>query len=461
MPAVSVCDKKFTKNYRLSYLKQGIDKLHEFPNLKAILNNFSDFSIEEYDSNVFLNWLCRANKVEKIKLMEMQSDNSLLAKGLIQNEKNDQLRAQKTLNELEILFHNYLKLSERTNKQKNDIIRKMTSFGYENNQSIGIFRELYLYLQLKKNTSISEITFDDFANSNHDFRIKVNGYEINLEITGLGPNKVDLILREAFTEVGLKTINLLPLDMQLLLEINVKYLKKDKAEFEKEYIVKLLSDSIDNLMPILKNTDSGALFDKDLFGQTSMSLYNFFEFYKNPEFGVSSYPIMKIFERMTESEEALFFLKNTKSDLIVDTPIEMFSNSKSDNKKCIQLSPWHISWNEAEKERIEARLNQLQRTLEYKLRKNQLEGQKNPILVVQFDDFFFSGYDSNLIEKQNFIDRISPIVTKTFEIINKELTLDVYGVFIYESIFSKGIFFPNQYLKLDQEFFNSISLLMN
>ncbi|MHA1224181.1 MAG: hypothetical protein ACTSP3_13215, partial [Candidatus Heimdallarchaeaceae archaeon] len=363
--------------------------------------------------------------------------------------------------EIEHLLANILGFHNLSRSKQNTIKSRMNSFRRRDNLNKGIFLELYLYSQMITNSNITQILYENFVNSHHDFRIVVKDTEFNLEVTGLGENNVNQILEKSFRNAGEYLLNIMPEDCLLNLYIDIRKLKNHDDIFDENYSTNLLKSTIDTLKPILFISDSTVNFSENAFLKgTNCTLYQLYKFYNQKVIDAfQEENIFKVITKLIESQVNDEFLNSIMSSDIIELPIVSYLNTTLPGRKCAEIASWHLFPTLSEEERIEARINQIKRKLIVKLDKNQLENQINPILVFHFSEFPFSNYSNDVLTMFDFLQEILPVVKHCFKEQNKRAISNILGIVFYEEYLEKGIFVKNPFIKIEEEIEGKIKLI--
>lgn len=396
------------------YLNRAQKQIRKYPTLYSILGKFDKFTSEKYDHNILLN-MSSWSYEDKTKLKTISkitnSSDSIVKKMLRMNRVIETKYYLNILKELELLFRSDIDLNLFKKERREDIKAKMNSFDKDNN--LGIFRELYLYLQLKRNTFVSDIVFDNIPKSNHDFRFKVNGTEFNSEVTSLGVSIVEKNILNSFKTVGDMYIAFIPKGSNIQLDVDIERIKHKTKGFEENHITKVLSDSIKLILS--RNTLSQNLPNK--------------------------------------RKEKKYPRNITIKDSLISTPIVGFTDFEA--KKGTKCITFRIVG--SEEKRINAKLHQLKLRVKQKLEFNQLRGQKNPLLILQFTDVFFHRYSDYNFVNNEFLNKLTPIINQSFSDLKK--SSDILGVIFYEDNLKNGIFFGNPDIAIGKRTKSDLNLI--
>lgn len=441
----TVCNQPFKDSYIQEYLKKGQKQIQKYSMLYSILGDFDMFIPEKYDHNIllnFLSWSYEDDEILDTDSIIKSGSGSLIEKMRKINKIIEKRYHLNILNEIELLFKNDINLSLLKKNKREDIKAKMKSFDKDNNQ--GLFQELHFFMQLKRNSMISDIIYENIPESNHDFRFTFKETEFNMEVTSLGVTEIEKIISNSFKIVGEKFVDDIPKTSNIRLDVNIERLRSKTNRFEEEYIIKLLSVTIQNLLPILTLSETHGSFSKKFFENDSSSLLQFCKYYMREEASTYNLPIVKALNKLSKTKRGKSYLRETKTKDIFDTPIVSFLNSRAEKGvKCITFSLLVV-----EEKRIKAKLKQIKNRLEEKLEFNQLANQKNPILVIQFADVFFHKYSDSNLSNSEFLNRITPIVNQCFE--DLKVPTNIFGVIIYEEDLDKGIFIENPKISIEK-----------
>ena len=215
-------------NYRADFLSNGKEAIKEFPTLFSILGDFPDFEEEKYDSNLFL-------------VLASTSKYDIFRKG--PNEES-----YERMQQYESLLRK-IKLEDFKKEKRNDIIKKMNSFDNQQNRSVML--ELEFLRQLKEHEKIKSVIYNDFPNSNHDYRISLDGIDFNLELTGLGESKPNEILRNSFFNIAKELLKFIPTDKMLIIDLKTDTLLNEEDKMDVNYIFNLVVQRMEIILPII------------------------------------------------------------------------------------------------------------------------------------------------------------------------------------------------------------------
>lgn len=406
-------------------LDKARDKLKEFPTISSIVDNFNLANRENHTKNLFLN------------LLNASVSDAFL--GGKPNEKyNETLKViESTLREL---------LEKLSRNKKNNLIIRLKSFGNNHRE---IINEIEFLIELKQNSNVSNIEYENENLGNHDFNINILEEEFNIEQTCLGKGKIQQIVEKAFNLASKEIIERIPKKILLKIDVDTDKILKEKDNSVEE-IKKILMKDYDNLERILLVDLNGSCRVDNNIGSHDKSLYEIKDLYEYyDEFG-------QRLKKLLESDEGIGYLKTKKVGEIVNSSITHFIigpakfGSVSIHSQCIWPS-------RAESLRKESLARQLSRRIKEKINDRQLKGKINPFIAVRFEDFIFMNYssESDIWWEENF-NELEDIVESVFkETGNKE----ILGVLLYENTIKKSRFVKNSNIEIGKDTLTKIDLL--
>ena len=401
-------------------------KLKEFPTLQKIMGNFNSENKNNHTENFLLN------------LMSMFGANFY---------SNDELtKYSKFLMELDNLIKDLI--PSLSKEKKNNLIKRLNIFGKENFE---LMNELEFLSELKGNQKISEISYENTILGNHDFNIKIDGEEFNVEITSLSKSQIQQIIENAFKSASEEIFSAIPKKIYLQIEVVTDRLLNEENNDAVKIKSKIMND-YDKLKNIIwADPDGLCRIEKNL-GNPTNSLYDIkdlFGYYQ--EFG----------QRMTKllsSSEGISYLKNVSVGDITESSIVSFIISSA-KFGTVEIHSQCLCPSKSEDLRKNSLIKQLKRRIEYKIVSGQLSGKKNAIIAIRFEDFAFMHYssDSDIWWEENGKE-LKEIVTSVFlENKNKE----ILGILLYENTIKKSRFFQNPNILIDKDILKKIEVLKN
>lgn len=412
-------------NYRSNYLVHGQETIKQFPLLYKILKDFPDFSESMYSQNYFLMLASKA----KYDIFQNGPNNSCYNK----------LKKYEALLK-ESAFENF-KL-----KKRNDIAKKMNSFDKQQNHAI--CKELEFLMQLKNHGKIKEIIYDNFEDSNHDFRIQVDGIYFNLEFTSTADSEPSKILKKSFDKIAEELIKYIPDGKYLKLDLKSDLLLNENNKMDENYIYNLVIEKTKEIFPIIFAKDDGYCSIETRMGDPNKPFYEFRDYYKHyREWG-------ERLSTLLQSEEGKKFLMSKSFASLGKFPISRFMYTSSQDKlvEIHSQSQWPSPSEEARKIAL---LNQVNRLVTSKIEKGQLEGQENPIIVIQFADVIFDEY---LNETDPFgPGKLSELKEQIMNSFKETSDSDILGVILIEDYLLKSKFIPNPNIGINDDLLSKIS----
>jgi len=412
-------------NYRSNYLVHGQETIKQFPLLYKILKDFPDFSESMYSQNYFLMLASKA----KYDIFQNGPNNSCYNK----------LKKYEALLK-ESAFENF-KL-----KKRNDIAKKMNSFDKQQNHAI--CKELEFLMQLKNHGKIKEIIYDNFEDSNHDFRIQVDGIYFNLEFTSTADSEPSKILKKSFDKIAEELIKYIPDGKYLKLDLKSDLLLNENNKMDENYIYNLVIEKTKEIFPIIFAKDDGYCSIETRMGDPNKPFYEFRDYYKHyREWG-------ERLSTLLQSEEGKKFLMSKSFASLGKFPISRFMYTSSQDKlvEIHSQSQWPSPSEEARKIAL---LNQVNRLVTSKIEKGQLNGQENPIIIIQFADVIFDEY---LNETDPFgPGKFNELKEQIMNSFKETSDSDILGVILIEDYLLKSKFIPNPNIGINDDLLSKIS----
>jgi len=415
-------------NHRVDFLSNGKEAIKEFPTLFSILGDFPDFEEEKYDSNIFL-VLASTSKYDIFK-------------------RGPNKESYERMQQYEALLSE-IKLEDLKKEKRNDIVKKMNSFDKQQNHSVLL--ELELFRQLKEHEKIKSVIYNDFLDSNHDYRISLDDIDFNLELTGLGESKPNEILRNSFFKIAGESLKFIPNDKMLIIDLKTDTLLNEENKMDENYIFNFVMQRMKNILPIILVKNNSYCRINTNMGKSTEKLYD----------------IRDIFEYYNDWGERLALLCNTQEGetYLKDTPLSIFDYFPVSSfgffdarGKLVEVHSQSVFPSEAENLREKALLNQLENLADYKLKKNQLLGQENSILIIQFQDILFRGYsDEREMLSGDYLKKIKRRILKAFEK-NPEYN-NILGIILIENFLTNSIFVPNPNIIIQTSVYSKLELM--
>ncbi|MCD4677828.1 MAG: hypothetical protein K8S18_17810 [Desulfobacula sp.] len=399
-------------DYRVDFLSNGKEAIKEFHTLSSILNDFRDFEEEKYDSNIFL-------------VLASTSKHDIFCKGPNKESYERLKHYEALLNDIEI--------KDYKPEKRNAIFKKMNSFDKQQNRSIML--ELEFLRQLKQHEKIINVIYDDFLDSNHDYRITLDGIDCNLELTGLGESEPNKILRKSFFKIANELLKFIPTDKMLKIDLKTDTLLNEKKQMDEKYICNLVVQGIKNIRPIILVKNNSYCIINTEMGEFTKNLFDIREIFKYyNDWG----------ERLAllcKTQEGEAYLKDTYLSIFKYFPISSFDFCDAKGK-LVEVHSQSVFPSVAENLREKALLKQLERLANEKLKNNQLLGQENPIIIIQFKDILFKGYSNEReMLSGEYLEKIESRILKAFE--NNREYNNILGIMLFEDFLTNSIFVPN------------------
>jgi len=340
-------------------------------------------------------------------------------------------------------------LSKMSKKKMEDIKGKIRSFEPGQSWPVKIEFDFLYWLRTNNNIAQDKIRYEDFKDSNHDFRFEANSTEFNVELTSLGQSEPSKEIEEALYLIAEKLMDSISCyGKGLIIKVNTEMLVNEKGRMEKKYIYSYLTEEIEKIYSIIfMKTEGFCNIPEDL------------EVLKDILWDESSLKACYYLENK-HWHERLNLFKNTKDGM------EYLSNISLPSKLSIKSFDWKkddrpikyvildADFDSDDKSR-EFLLGRLEERIRAKLGEKQLQGQRNPIIAVLFYDFVFHSYaDNSYPVKTRFLQRIQERIHKVFKGNGNE---DIKGILLIEDFKENFMkFIPNPNIKISQKLLNII-----
>jgi len=348
---------EFDKEYTQKFLNNGRKKIAEYPTLNTLVDNFRQFDQTNYSANPFLN-LASVAEYDVFSNGPDKNANALLG------------AFEKIIVEL--------KIQDWKAEIRSNFENKIKSF--QEGQAESIFTELEFYRQLKLITTVINLQYGIFTDSNHDFRFTLNDQEFNAELTEINAGKVEQILKEALNFVAKELNKSIPENMLLKIDIRAdEVLDKDGNNTPKK-IQETLLPKLLIALPLIKASPERIFFLHPLGGELEKTLYEQLDI-------LQYYPDLKdSLDNLKQTPEGIEYLKTIK---IKDLKINPLSSSiyVPGKAKRVEIHTQQMWPSPAESARQQSLIRQICRALKDKLGKNQLAGQPNPLIVIHVTDY--------------------------------------------------------------------------
>ncbi len=406
-------------------LNKARNKLKEFPTISSVVDNFNLANRENHTENVFLNLLSAS-----------------VSDAFLDGKPNDRY------NELLKVIESTLKelISKLSRDKKNNLIVRLKSFGDNHRETIN---EIEFLIELKQNSHTSNVEYENESLGNHDFSLKIDEEEFNIEQTCLGKNKIQQIVEEAFGLASKEIIGRIPKKILLKIDVDTNRVLKERDNSVEE-VKSVLMNDYDNLEKImLIDLNSSCRVDNNI-GDHNKSLYeikDLYEYYE--EFG-------QRLKKLLDNSSGVEYLKTKRVGEIVSCSITHFMIFPA-KFGSVGINSQSIWPSKAESLRKESLVKQLKRRIKEKINGGQLERKKNPLIAVRFEDFIFMNYSSenDIWWEENF-NELKNVVEEMFRETNN---LEILGVLLYENTIKKSKFVKNPNLEIGEDILNKIGLL--
>jgi hypothetical protein len=341
-----------------------------------------------------------------------------------------------------------LKLEEFRKDKRNDLKKKMNSF--DNLQNLSFIKELEFLKQLKDHEQITGIVYNNFPESDHDFRIFIEGVEFNLEFTSTGESEPNKILRESFSKIANELLKLIPDNKMLIVDLKTDRLLNAGGKMEEGHIFSLVVQKIKKILPIIKVKDNSFCTINANMGSPTQNLFEIRDIFKyHNDLGER----LELLLTTSEGEE---YLKSTPLSTFNNFPISSFGfcDAKS---KLVTVHSESVYPSRAESLREKALLNQLEKRADSKITEKQLLGQENPILVIQFQDILFLGYSyrSGIFSNDYFV-KIKERILDAFK--KNPTSNNILGTILIEDSLINSKFIPNPNFTIQTDILSKIKL---
>jgi len=416
-------------DFRFEYLQNGIDILRRFPTLSSILGTFPNFTLQNYTENPFLNIASKA----KYEYFSGRADEEALS--IIQNLEQV----------LETLFLRHVDPEERGR-----ISSDMDSF--EVGQSQRKFSEFKVLMELMSNNNIDNVLYEIIPGSSHDYRLWIDGTELNIEFTVLGESGPNRAIREAFTRVAADLLPHLGEDKKLQFQIMVDRIRDERGRLDTTYIHTTIYESVMRFLPIIL-IEEGVWVIESSMSQVEGNLLDTIEIIR--DYGIWGNRL----EKLLESTEGRRILHELRAEEFHQYPVTYF-NYRSGNFKLVSIQSKSSYPSDAAFTREREILMQLERRIKHKLRQRQLRGQSNPLLAIQFRDTLYEGYSSQdeLFPSPGSFSTLKDVVRRAF---TEYDWTNVIGVILFENEFSRSRFIQNPYFSIEDNIREKINVLIS
>ena len=401
-------------------------KLKEFPALQKVLDNFNLANRENHTENALLNIL-----------------------GMFGSEYSSQdtkLKYEYILREMDNILKDLLK--NLSKEKRNNLIKRLNLFG-ENN--FELMNELEFFVELRTNNKLSDVHYENLNKGNHDFNLKIEGKEFNIEVTSLGKSQIQQIVEEAFNLASKEIFSTIPKKIYLQIEVVTDRILKEENNKVVEIKSRIIED-YEKLKDIIWVNEEGlCILGKNL-GDPTKSLYeikDIFEYYQ--EFG-------QRLSQLLLNNEGVSFLKKTQIKDITENSIISFIIGSA-KFGAVEIHSQCLHPSKSEELRKKSLINQLKRRIKDKIILGQLRGKKNPIIAVRFEDFSFMHYssDSDIWWEENCRE-LKEIIESVFK---ETRDKEILGVLLYENSINQSKFFQNPNMPADENLFKKIEVLKN
>lgn len=415
-------------NYRVDFLSNGKEAIKEFPTLFNILDYFPDFKEEKYDYNIFL-------------VLASKSKYDIFCKGPNKESYERMQQCEALLKEI--------KLEDLKKEKKNDIKKKMNSFSKQQNHSVML--ELEILRQLKEHKKIMSVIYNDFSDSNHDYRISLDGIDFNLELTGLGESEPNKVLKNSFFKIAKELLKFIPTDKMLKIDLKTDTLLNEENKMDENYIFNLVVQKIKKILPIILVKNNSYCTINTNMGISSEKLYDIRDIYEHYN------DLGERLALLCNTQEGEAYLKDISLSIFDNFPVSSFDFTDAKGK-LVEIHSQSVFPSKAENLREKALLNQLENLADYKLKKNQLLGQKNSILIIQFQDILFIGYsDEREMLSGEYLEKIKRRILNAFE---KNLEYNnILGIMLIEDSLANSKFVPNPNVTIQTSVFSKLELI--
>jgi len=418
-----------TRSSESTYFSEKLErakiKLKEFPALLKIVS-FDSANPNNHTENFLLN------------LMGMFGANFYT--------QDELARYDGFLKRLDGLIENLM--SNLSKEKKNNLIKRLNIFEKENFE---LMNELEFLTELKDNQKISEISYENAKMGNHDFNVKIDGEEFNIEVTSLSKSQIQQITEDAFNAASKEIFIAIPKKTYLQIEVTTDRLLKDGENNAAEIKNQIMKDYEKLKEVILVNMDGLCIIEKNL-GNPNQSLYDIkdlFDYYR--EFG-------QRMKKLLSSSNGISYLKLIKIKDIAEGSIVSFIIGSA-KFGTVEIHSQCLHPSRSEDLRKKSLINQLKRRIKDKIIHGQLSGKKNPVIAIRFEDFAFMHYssDADIWWEENGKE-LKEIVESVFQ---ETQNNEVLGILLYENTIKKSRFFQNPNILINDYIFKKIEALKN
>lgn len=418
-----------TRSSESTYFSEKLErakiKLKEFPTFLKIVS-FNSANQNNHTENFLLN------------LMGMFGANFYTQEELT--------RYNNLLKKLDILIDNLM--THLSKDKKNNLIKRLNMFGKENFE---LMNELEFFAELKDNQKISEISYENAKLGNHDFNLKIDGEEFNIEVTSLSKSQIQQITEDAFNSASKEIFSTIPQKTYLQIEVTTDRLLRDgenKVAEIKDHIIRNYETLKDI---ILVSMDGLCIIEKNL-GNPNQSLYDIqdqFDYYR--DFG-------QRMKKLLSNSNGISYLKNIKINDITESSIVSFIIGPA-KFGTVEIHSQCLHPSKSEDLRKKSLINQLKRRIKDKITYGQLNKKKNSLIAVRFEDFSFMNYssDSDIWWEENGKE-LKGIVENVFQ---ETQDKEILGVLLYENTIKKSRLFQNPDILINEDILKKIEALKN
>lgn len=399
-------------DYFENKLSRAIKKIKEFPTLSKLINNFDQATKNNHYENTFLN-LAGAD-----------------------TDKYDSI-----LKKFDCLIEEIL--SGRIDN--NNLINLIKSFSEKHFQKIN---ELEFYIQLKEKEYVTKIKYEG-KSQKHDFNFLIDKTEFNIELTSLGKSKIEQRINEAFTLAAKEIIKGLPGNILLKIDIITDKLGDIGEVVSSEQISKIIIGYFNKIKTFCLVCKNDSLILEKNIGLKDKTLFECKDYFYYEE-------SKKRINELLKSERGVDYLKSIKVSDITENPIDHVMIFDWKNRK-VEIHAQRLMPSSTEILRKKSLVRQLKELMKYKLKKGQLNGQINPFIAFNFEDFAFHNYylpDDSF--GQDSFNELNEIVKEVFI---EESEKKLLGVLFYFQKLKKSAFIKNPNIKIPNEIINKIDLL--
>ena len=199
-------------------LNKARTKLKEFPTILSIVNNFNLANRENHTENLFINLLSASVSDAFLEGKPNEGYNNILKS------------FEEVLRKL---------LPKLSRDKKNNLVARLKSFGDKHRETIN---EIEFLVELKQNSNISDIEYENESLGSHDFNIKIDSEEFNIEQTSLGESKIQQIVEEAFSLASKEIIERIPKKILLKIDVDTNKILKERDNSVEEVKTVVMED---------------------------------------------------------------------------------------------------------------------------------------------------------------------------------------------------------------------------